>query len=69
MKGGVNIEKNEKEEMVSNITIKCCRICINHMMLNKATRKNHFPLSFFDRMLDTLGRSKVLLLLGWIFLL
>ena len=31
------------------------RICINYRKLNKATRKDHFPLSFLDQMLDRLA--------------
>ena len=32
------------------------RVCIDYRKLNTTTRKNHFPLSFIDRMLDRLAR-------------
>jgi len=31
-------------------------MCINYRMLNKATRKDHFPLLFIDEMLERLAK-------------
>ena len=34
------------------------RICVNYRELNKATKKNHFPLPFTDQVLDGLAGKK-----------
>ena len=34
------------------------RICVDCRVLNKDTRKGHFPLPFIDQVLDTLSRNK-----------
>ena len=35
-----------------------CRIWVNYRELNKATKKDHFPLPFIDQVLDTLVGKK-----------
>ena len=38
------------------MTVTCWRMCIDYLMLNKATRKYHFHLSFIDEMLERLAK-------------
>ena len=35
------------------------RICVNYQELNKATKKDHFPLPFIDQVLDGLAGKKI----------
>ena len=54
-KGGMTVVKNEKNELIPTRTVTGWRICIDYRKLNKATRKDHFPLPFIDQMLDKLA--------------
>ncbi|GKA03077.1 reverse transcriptase domain-containing protein [Tanacetum coccineum] len=36
----------------------CWRVCIDYQILNEATTKDHFPLSFMDQMLERLAGNK-----------
>ena len=53
-KGGTTVIKTEKNTLLPSRTVTGWRICINYRKLNKATRKDHFLLSFLDQMLDRL---------------
>ena len=48
--------KNEKEQLIPQRTITGCWMCIDYRKLNKATRKDHFPLPFIDEMLERLAK-------------
>jgi hypothetical protein len=54
-KGGMTIICNEKNELIPQRTITSWRMCIDYRKLNKATRKDHFPLPFTDEMLERLA--------------
>jgi hypothetical protein len=51
-KGGMTVVKNERNELIPRRTVSGWRMCIDYRKLNKATRKNHFPLPFIDEMLE-----------------
>jgi hypothetical protein len=54
-KGGLTVVKNEKNELIPQRTVTGWRMCIDYRMLNKATKKDHFPLPFIDEMLKRLA--------------
>ena len=54
-KGGFTVIRNEKNELILTRTVTGWRVCIDYRKLNTATRKDHFPLPFIDRMLDRLA--------------
>jgi hypothetical protein len=50
-KRGMTVVKNEKKELIPQLTVTGWRVCIDYRKLNKATGKDHFSLSFIDEML------------------
>lgn len=54
-KGGMTVVRNEKNELIPTRTVTGWRMCIDYRKLNKATRKDHFPLPFMDQMLERLA--------------
>ena len=54
-KGGTTVIKTENNILLPSRTVAGWRICIDYRKLNKATRKDHFPLPFLDQMLDRLA--------------
>ena len=53
-KGGFIVIRNDINELIPTRTVTGWRICIDYRKLNTATRKDHFPLPFIDKMLDRL---------------
>ncbi|KAL4361133.1 hypothetical protein GQ457_04G020720 [Hibiscus cannabinus] len=54
-KGGITVISNKKNELIPTRTVTGWRVCMDFRKLNKATRKDHFPLPFIDQMLDRLA--------------
>ena len=58
--------RNEKDELLSTCIVTGWQVCIDYRKLNKATRKDHYPLPFLDQMLDRLaGHSHYCFLDGY----
>nr|GEZ31934.1 DNA-directed DNA polymerase [Tanacetum cinerariifolium] len=57
-KGGFTIVKNEEIELIPTRLVISWRVCIDYRKLNEATRKDHFPLSFTDQMLERLAGNE-----------
>jgi hypothetical protein len=55
-KGGMTVVQNERNELIPQRTVSSWRMCIDYRMLNKDTRKDHFPLPFIDEMLERLAK-------------
>ncbi|XP_049357117.1 uncharacterized protein LOC125821793 [Solanum verrucosum] len=51
-KGGITVVPNEKGELVSMRPVTRWRVCMDYQKLNSWTKKDHFPMSFMDQMLD-----------------
>src|SRR6185436_1736817 len=52
----MTVVRNEWNELINQRTVTGWRMCIDYWMLNKATRKDHFPLPFIDEMLERLAK-------------
>ncbi|GJX62263.1 putative ribonuclease H-like domain-containing protein [Tanacetum coccineum] len=57
-KGGMTIVLNDNNELIPSRTVTGWRVCINYRKLNDATRKDHFPLPFINKMLERLSRNE-----------
>ena len=53
--GWIHCVTNERNELIPTRTITGWRACIDYRKLNSGTRKDHFPFSFIDQMLDRLA--------------
>ena len=56
IKGGFTVVPNNNNELIPTRTIVGYRMCIDFRKLNKETRKDHYPLSFIDQMLERLAK-------------
>nr|GEV02816.1 DNA-directed DNA polymerase [Tanacetum cinerariifolium] len=57
-KGWFTVVKNEDNELILTCLVTGWRVCIDYRKLNKATRKDHFPLPFMDQMLERLAGNQ-----------
>jgi hypothetical protein len=64
-KGGMIVICIKKNELIPQQIVTGWQIYIDYQKLNKATRKDHFPLHFIDEMLET-GKPLLLVLPGWL---
>ena len=55
-KGGITVVPNDKNELIPQIIVTGYRMVIDFRKLNKATRKDHYPLPFIDQMLERLSK-------------
>ncbi|GJU63086.1 reverse transcriptase domain-containing protein [Tanacetum coccineum] len=53
-KGGTTVIANKDNKLILTRTVTGWRVCIDYRKLNDATRKDHFPLTFIDQMLERL---------------
>ena len=56
-KGGIIVVPNDKNELIPQIIVTGYRMVIDFRKLNKATRKDHYPLPFIDPMLERLYKN------------
>nr|GEU64954.1 reverse transcriptase domain-containing protein [Tanacetum cinerariifolium] len=56
--GGFSVIENEDNELILTRLVMGWRVCIDYRKLNKATRKDHFPLLFMDQMLERLAGNQ-----------
>ena len=47
-KGGITVVTNDKNELIPTRAVSGWQVCMDYRRLNKATRKDHFPLPFID---------------------
>nr|GEX46697.1 reverse transcriptase domain-containing protein [Tanacetum cinerariifolium] len=58
-KGGFKVVENEDIELILTRLVTGWRVWIDYRKLNEATRKDHFPLSFMDQMLERLAGNHI----------
>nr|GEX77789.1 reverse transcriptase domain-containing protein [Tanacetum cinerariifolium] len=57
-KGGFTVIENEENELIPTRLVTGWWVCIDYRKLNKATLKDHFPLSLMDQMLERLAGNE-----------
>ena len=55
-KGGIIVVPNDKDELIPQRIVTGYRMVIDFRKLNKATKKDHYPLPFIDQMLERLSK-------------
>ncbi|GJY37717.1 reverse transcriptase domain-containing protein [Tanacetum coccineum] len=54
----MTVVTNDENELVPTRLVTGWRVCIDYRKLNEATRKDHFPFSFMDQMLERLAGNE-----------
>lgn len=54
-KGDLRVIQNEEAQLIATRVVNAWRVCMDYRKLNKATRKDHFPLPYLDQLLDRLA--------------
>jgi hypothetical protein len=57
-KGCITVVPNDKNELIPQRIVTGYRMVIDFRKLNKATRKDHYPLPFIDQMLERLSKHR-----------
>nr|GEW76521.1 DNA-directed DNA polymerase [Tanacetum cinerariifolium] len=57
-KGGFTVVENKDNELIPTCLVTGWRVCIDYRKLNEATRKDYFPLSFMDQILERLAGNQ-----------
>nr|GEY04656.1 reverse transcriptase domain-containing protein [Tanacetum cinerariifolium] len=57
-KGGFKVIENKDNELIPTRLVTGWCVCIDYRKLNEATRKDHFPLPFMDKMLERLAGNQ-----------
>jgi hypothetical protein len=65
-KCGMTVIRIKKNELISQRTVIGWQMCIDYQQLNKATRKDHFPLPFIDEMLERLANHSFFCYPRWL---
>src|SRR5215216_1124876 len=55
-KGGITVVPNDKNELIPQRIVTGYRMVIDFRKLNKATRKDHYPLPFIDQIFERLSK-------------
>ena len=62
----MKVVKNDNNKLIPTRTVTGWRVCMDYRKLNAATRKDHFPLPFIDKMLERLvGHAYYCFLYGY----
>lgn len=66
-KVGMTVITNKMNELIPTRTVIGSKVCIDYRRLNDAIRKDHFPLSFIDQILERLSIHMLYCLLDSLF--
>ena len=61
-KGGITLVPNDKDELIQQRIVTGYRMVTDFHKLNKATKKDHYPLPFIDQMIERLSKHTHFLL-------